>query len=509
MSRYIPNGGTGRSEGARYAAGGMRRTLAGCAAMGCGLAAQATVHAGAEGVALAPLALAQAVVAITPGWFATAALGLLEAWALRLLVAAAAGLVVACGALPWRWALVLPWVAGPLAALALPDSASLLPSLGAAALAAAVALTVRAALGVHPPADPARRRALVALGALAAVTLAGSALGRLARAATRAVAGGTLTLAREPRPAPAPDPASDPPAVAEARLEPDLTPLDRFYVVDEAIVDPQVDPATWRLSVEGEVGSAFGLSYAELLGLPAVEQVQTLECISNSVGGPLISNTRWTGVPVRELLARAGVRDGVTKVVFASVEGYESSLPLEVALDPATLVAFGMDGRTLPREPGFPARLLIPGRYGMKNVKWLRRIAATREDHLGYWERRGWSDEAIVETMSRLDVPGSIEDLRDGRRVVVAGLAYGGARGVAKVEVSFDDRKTWQAATLGRRFGAMAWRRWALAWTPRAGYYRIAIRAWDDRGRLQTEDERDALPLGATGYHGYQVEVRR
>lgn len=497
-----------------------------------GVAIQVALHWGSTGAAVAPLVLAQAVIAVLPGAVATPLIALLEAWAMRLLVLACVGAFLVLGALAAarpRWAalaIASPWLAGPLGALALPAaSADPLPSAASGALAALAAWCVlaltntrslpigeqqsAAIAGSASSRSAARRRIVLGLAAVATIAALGSLALRSASTALRSLPGTPLRAASRPRPAALADPAEDHALVTEARLAPDITSNAEFYVVDEAVIDPAVDTATWRLRVEGLVRQPFSLSYDELLELPAVDQVHTLECISNDVGGDLVSNAVWTGVPVPLLLDRAGLIDGILKVVFSSVEGYSSALPLDRALDPRTLVAYGMNGVALPREHGFPARLLIPGLYGMKNVKWLASIAATTQDHLGFWERRGWSDEAIVHTMSRIDWPPSLADLRAGRPAIVAGIAYAGARGVSRVEVSTDDRRHWQLAALGRRFSDITWRRWAFRWVPPSrGWYRLSVRAYDDRGVLQVEDEQPPLPAGATGIHGYQVEVR-
>jgi DMSO/TMAO reductase YedYZ molybdopterin-dependent catalytic subunit len=205
---------------------------------------------------------------------------------------------------------------------------------------------------------------------------------------------------------------SDTSIAATPGLSPEITPNDRFYVVDEEIIDPDIDPAGWRVSVKGNVDRPFLLGYDELTSMPAVERFQTLQCISNPVGGPLISNAKWTGVPLRDLLERAGMRPGAREVVFRQFEGdYSDSLSLAAAAAPAVLVALGMNDHVLPREHGFPARVLIPGVYGMKMVKWLGEIEVVDVPHAGYWERRGWSKEAVVKTMSRIDTPDDGADL--------------------------------------------------------------------------------------------------
>jgi DMSO/TMAO reductase YedYZ molybdopterin-dependent catalytic subunit len=494
------------------------RLAMGPAAMSAGLLVQAALHWGSPGAAVAPLVLAQAIISVLPGAVATPLIGLLEAWAMRLLVAGCVGTFLLLGLAGVAWprvaplALTGPWLLGVAAALWWPAvSAELGPSVGSALLAWAVVICV---FGLRRPARPAivgseRRRVIVALGALGVLAAGGTFLLRAAQVAAPTIAGAPLRSGLTVRAASLPDPADDPPLVAGAQLAVDLTSNENFYVVDEAVIDPSVDVASWLLRVDGHVRQSVAITYDELLALPAVEQVHTLECISNGVGGDLISNARWIGVPLRALLERAGVLDGAIKVAFASVEGYSSALALDTALDPRTLIAYGMNGTALPREHGFPARLLIPGRYGMKCVKWLARISPTTEDYLGFWERRGWTDDATVHTMSRIDWPPSHANLRAGQAVVLAGIAYAGAKGVGRVEVSTDDRQTWQPATVGRRYSDITWRRWAYRWAPAtAGWYRLAVRAYDDKGALQIAHEQESLPFGATGIHSYQVEVR-
>lgn len=491
-----------------------------------GSLAQLGVSLAQDTAVSAPVALAQLAIVLMPGPAASLIIELLGAWAMRLSIAAAVlatlGLAVVAA---WRRSPALalaPWTIGPLTAIVVPQLSADLPlTLASAALGATVAAAVILPRGASHGDAPApsrrssarisavpRRRALAVVGALAAVTLlAGAGIRASRRALARVSAAGPLPPT-EARPAAPPEPPDDPPLVMRAQIDPDVTGNEDFYVVDEAIIDPAVDVERWRLRVHGHVRVPYELTFDDLLAHAGVEQQHTLECISNEVGGPLIGNALWRGVPVRRLLERAGVLDGAIKVSFRSVEGYSSAIPLDLALDERTLIAYGMNGVALPREHGFPARLLIPGLYGMKNVKWLGAVEVTTTDHLGTWERKGWSDEAIVQTMSRIDRPRSHDLLRPGVPVVVAGIAYAGARGVVRVEVSTDDRRTWQPAELGRRLSPITWRRWAYRWTPpAAGWYRIAARAWDERGP-QTPDEREPLPFGATGIHSYQVEAR-
>jgi DMSO/TMAO reductase YedYZ molybdopterin-dependent catalytic subunit len=239
-----------------------------------------------------------------------------------------------------------------------------------------------------------------------------------------------------------------------------------------------------------------------------VSQVTTLICISNQVGGPLISNARWTGVRLRDLLERARLKPGVKDIALFAADGYSDSISLEKALEPTTLVAYGMNDELLPDSHGAPARLIVPGIYGMKNVKWLTGIEPVDEDFKGFWERRGWSDIAIIKTMSRIDVP-------DSRLVVpgrnaIGGIAFAGDRGVSEVEWSVDDPDSsgWKRAVVKPALSPFSWVLWADEWNPRgSGLMRLRVRAIDGAGAVQTIDIAEPFPDGASGYHEVQVRA--
>jgi DMSO/TMAO reductase YedYZ molybdopterin-dependent catalytic subunit len=146
-------------------------------------------------------------------------------------------------------------------------------------------------------------------------------------------------------------------------------------------------------------------SYTEILALPTVSQYTTLECISNTLGGSLMSNARWTGVPLGQLLASVGLQAAAQAVIFRSADNYYESFPLEVLMAPGVLFAHTMNGAPLPDKHGFPLRLVLPGRYGMKNPKWITRIEIVPEPVEGYWVRRGWDRDALVKTVARIDTP--------------------------------------------------------------------------------------------------------
>jgi DMSO/TMAO reductase YedYZ molybdopterin-dependent catalytic subunit len=480
-----------------------------------------------------PLGLAQRLLRLVPGPLAVFFIDLLGHWALRLfavgftvasVLAGGAAAVLVARAGPGRRARAAWLAAGVLGLAALggyrgqPGAPSLLVYGVVVAVAAAVyASFLLGALGrlerdpVPAPASGlgrTRRELLRAAVGAAGLLATGFAVRRLTGGIGDA---GGQPLARPAgaapvRPAPPPAAGDDPAAWDIGGLTAEVTSNRLHYTVDESIIDPNVDRASWRLRVEGLVGRPVTLNYDELLAMPATEQYVTLQCISNLVGGDLVGTAKWTGVPLRQVLERAGgVGRGAVRVVFHAVGGYSDSLPLAKALEPATMVAYGMNDRSLPRAHGFPARVVAPGIYGMKNVKWLERIEVVDYDYRGYWQRSdGWDNVAEIKTASRIDVPAELTAVSDAG--VVAGLAWAGDRGIRRVEVSLDGGASWTPATLRRELARAAWRQWRLPLPPGApGRRSLRVRATDGRGVLQTAQQAPPHPSGASGYH--QVEV--
>ncbi|MGH9013847.1 MAG: molybdopterin-dependent oxidoreductase, partial [Acidimicrobiia bacterium] len=288
-----------------------------------------------------------------------------------------------------------------------------------------------------------------------------------------------------------------------------VTSNDGFYRVDVAVLTSQIHPDAWRLRVTGMVDRPYELSFDELLRMSLVEEYITLACVSNEVGGALVGNARWLGVPLRELLTRARVQRGATQIVGRSVDGFTTGFPTKAASDGrSALVAVGMNGEPLPILHGFPARLVVAGLYGsVSATKWLEEIELTTFDaYDAYWARRGWAARAPVETQARIDVP------RDGRSltagtVVVAGVAWAPARGIAAVEIQVDDNP-WAEAELASALSDDSWRQWRLRWDAQPGRHILRARATDGDGRVQTGDSGGIFPDGATGRHTVQVKVR-
>jgi DMSO/TMAO reductase YedYZ molybdopterin-dependent catalytic subunit len=278
----------------------------------------------------------------------------------------------------------------------------------------------------------------------------------------------------------------------------EITPTRDFYVVSKNAFDPQVDGRRWKLDVGGLVDNSLSLTYDEIRALPSVEQHATLACISNEVGGDLIGNALWRGLRLKDVLEKAGLRAGVVDVVLRASDDYTDSISLERAMAEATLLVYEMNGEPLTSEHGFPVRLLVPGIYGMKNVKWINRIEAVDFDLKGYWQRRGWDDRAEYKTMSRIDAPSHAVK----GEATIAGIAFAGDRGVSKVEVSTDGGRSWVRAEIKPALSPLTWVLWHKTWSPsQAGGHRVIVRATDGQGIIQTSQLAAPDPSGSSGYH--------
>jgi DMSO/TMAO reductase YedYZ molybdopterin-dependent catalytic subunit len=285
-----------------------------------------------------------------------------------------------------------------------------------------------------------------------------------------------------------------------------ITPTEHFYVISKNLIDPNVSANGWSLEIKGHVDRAIRFSYSDLTAMPPAEVFATLECVSNSVGGDLMSNTRWTGVPLASLLDHAGVRDEAKWVNFTASDGYVEGLPVDVARQRSTLLAYHMDGKPLTAKHGYPIRVLAPGNYGMKNPKWLTSIELSSQSPDGFWEKQGWNVESGIKTTARFDT--RPRQAISGTAIALGGVAFAGDRGVGKVEVSVDGGQSWQPALLSHPASKATWLLWSTAWTPqRAGRAIVAVRAIDGAGHIQVADRHEPYPSGATGYDAIQVQV--
>jgi DMSO/TMAO reductase YedYZ molybdopterin-dependent catalytic subunit len=294
------------------------------------------------------------------------------------------------------------------------------------------------------------------------------------------------------------------PGINPEGLPEPITPSKSFYIVSKNLFDPQLRAKDWRLKVDGLVETSLNLSYEDVTAMPSEEFVRTLECISNEVGGDLISTGQFTGVRLSEVLKRVKPRSEAQVLHFTSVDGYTENMSLEKALDPDTFLVYRLNGEPLPFKHGYPLRVLGAGTYGMKNPKWLNRIEVTNSAPDGFWERQGWNPDAIVQTMSRIDSP---RRTVAAGAVTVQGIAFAGDRGIQGVEVSRDDGRTWTPAALLPPLGPLTWVFWQHMATLPAGTYNLVVRAMDGSGNAQVERETSTYPEGATGYHRLRIQV--
>ena len=270
---------------------------------------------------------------------------------------------------------------------------------------------------------------------------------------------------------------------------------------------PGIDRSRWHLTIDGDVDQRIELDFDDLLDLPLVERDITLNCVSNEVGGPYISSGRWIGVRTRDLLRRAGVANRADQILSRSSDGMTISTPIGALMDDRdAMIAVGLDGEALPRERGYPARLVTPGLYGYVGAtKWLTSLTATTfAERKAYWTERGWAEQAPVKTQSRIDVPASFAKVPVGR-VKIGGVAWAQRRGIRRVEVQVDDGP-WQEAVLGPEVNIDYWRQWyLLAEIDTPGRHDLRVRAVDGDGETQTAERAAPFPNGASGHHSVSI----
>jgi DMSO/TMAO reductase YedYZ molybdopterin-dependent catalytic subunit len=286
-----------------------------------------------------------------------------------------------------------------------------------------------------------------------------------------------------------------------------ITPTTQFFAVTKNVIDPAVVLSNWRLEIGGLVARPGSYDLPGLQSLPQEARAVTLECVSNPVGGNLISTAVWRGVLLASVLRdRGGTVPGGTHLLFTAVDGYQAGQPLAELLDIGTLLAWEMNGVPLPQRHGYPLRAVIPNYYGEHSPKWLTRIEVVDHQVLGFYQEQGWK-WGPLHTMSRIDTPARNARVPLGP-VHVAGIAFAGTRGIRAVEVSADGGQSWQPAALAPAPSMQSWVQWSWKWTPRsAGAYTLVVRATDGTGALQTAKQQDVAPAGATGYHRVPVTV--
>ncbi|MFC5675934.1 molybdopterin-dependent oxidoreductase [Aeromicrobium endophyticum] len=466
------------------------------------------------------VSVGQSVIALTPGPIAHAIIEVVGTKDKPLAVASVVVAILLLGAVVGRW-----WLTRRLAAFAL---VSLLVVLAAAAvltrpyaspqgvfaavaggfvLVAVLQLLLAPRANAHAAPDASRRTfirtaALIAV-ATAVVGGAGQALAsRRRRRQTVERARAALRIPARPVEVPA---GAD---LQVAGQQPWLTSNRDFYRIDTALQAPLIDPSEWRLRITGMVDRELTLSYQDLLDRGLTDAWITICCVSNVVGGELIGNTVWGGVPIKSILDEVGIRPGADALLSTSEDGWTCGTPLDALTDGRdALLALTMNGEPLPVPHGFPVRQVVPGLYGyVSATKWVTEWKVTRfDDFEAFWTQRGWGERGPIKTESRIDVPrdgGTV----DAGTVTVAGVAWAQHTGVEGVEFRVDGGP-WQKARLGAAPSVDTWVQWTADWDAEPGDHAIEARATDATGKPQTDAVADVLPDGATGYPRISVRV--
>jgi DMSO/TMAO reductase YedYZ molybdopterin-dependent catalytic subunit len=290
----------------------------------------------------------------------------------------------------------------------------------------------------------------------------------------------------------------------------EITPNQEFYITTYSTEVPEIDPDKHRLRVEGLVNKPSIFTVKDLEAIKDKKEFVTLQCIGNPVGGDSIGNALWEGVTLKKILDLARPGSGIVKAALFGEDGYSDSIPYDLARSDDVFLAWSMNGEPLPKEHGHPLRLIVPGIYGMKNVKWISKVELVNYNFKGYWEKKGWSDEAIMPVKSQILMPMSGKSVPLGK-YMVGGVAFGGRYGISKVQVSVDDGKNWSDAQMKPPLSKWAWSLWEYDWTPqRKGDYRIAVRGFDRSGKVQESTSlfgrvAGSFPSGAKGIHHVDV----
>ena len=294
----------------------------------------------------------------------------------------------------------------------------------------------------------------------------------------------------------------------------EITPNDEFYITTYSEKVPAIDPKTFRLRIEGMVERPYTLTMKELLEMKDKTEFVTLECIGNQTGGDAISNALWDGVTLRKVIEKAVPKKGMVKTAFYAEDGYSDSIPYALSLSDDVFLAFGMNGKTLPAQHGFPLRMIVPGIYGMKHVKWLSKIELLNYNFKGYWEKRGWSDDAVIPINSQILMPMNGKSISAGN-YVIGGIAFAGRHGISRVQVSLDGKKTWKDAETKAPLSKWSWTLWRYDWKPsKEGSYEISVRGIDRSGKVQESGSLigsvfGTFPDGAKGLHSVNVRIAR
>jgi DMSO/TMAO reductase YedYZ molybdopterin-dependent catalytic subunit len=287
-----------------------------------------------------------------------------------------------------------------------------------------------------------------------------------------------------------------------AGTRPELTPVSRHYRIDIDTSPPSIPETSWRLKIQGLVAKPLEWTLADLRARPALHQFITLSCISNTVGGDLTGTTRWSGVSLQQLLPDLGLQPNATYLKIQSADGFFEVIGLDaIRGDGRVMLTYDWDGLPLPEKHGFPLRIYLPDRYGMKQPKWIESIEATDHWEPGYWVVRGWDREARMKATSVIDTIATnmmIAKPAEGMRVPIGGIAHAGVRGISKVELRADNGE-WMPAEIRTPLSGQTWVVWRCDWPLQRGKHTFTVRCFEGDGTPQIAREAAPEPSGASG----------
>jgi len=305
-------------------------------------------------------------------------------------------------------------------------------------------------------------------------------------------------------------PNADDPVTAAPGTRPEVTPLDNHYRIDINSIPPTVEEEGYVLPVlDAMNGNQLLREFTldEIRAMPSMDAYLTMSCISNRLGGDLISTTVWTGVSMQYFLEQVGVPEGATHLRITSADGFDETVALDVIdQDERVMLAWAWDGEPLRQRHGFPLRIHIPDRFGMKQPKWITRMEFLGADEDGYWVRRGWSKEALARATSVIDTVAVNDHMEiEGRTLIpIGGIAWAGARGISAVEVRVDGGE-WQPAQLRAPISDRTWTIWRYDWEFIEGNHAFEVRCVEGDGTPQIEAINPVRPDGATGIDTYVI----
>ena len=358
-----------------------------------------------------------------------------------------------------------------------------------------------------------RRQFLIRLGATTAtITVASAGLGAALSQGEQARIAESVADSMPPAEMPPrrPLPNDGDPVTPAPGTRPEYTPVEDHYQVFLRTEPTFIDISNWVLPIHGAVANPKELTIENIRNnYQSRDQYVTLSCISGRIGTSLISTTWWTGAVLQQILADVQPLPNAKYLVIKSADGFYETVALDlIASDERIMLAYAWDGEPLPFDHGFPLRIWLPDRYGMKQPKWIVEIEVTEDYREGYWVERGWSEIAQVKTTSVIDTV-AVRDVIDraGQRLVpIGGIAFAGSRGISRVQVRMDEGP-WQDAQLRSPLSETTWVIWRYDWPFAAGGHTFEVRCAEADGTPQVEEDMGNRPNGATGIHNRKATL--